>query len=232
MNFQINQKIEILEQFYFPPENPVRTRMVKKMKIWVMFFFCLQMIGCGRDGKGIPERNTASKALVPEENFTTDTSTLPVDYPKNGLDKEIPLSNEKIKKLLPEKIALYIRTKLITGDTESLGYSSLKATYQYFPGAEKSISVEIIDGAGTAGAVMIHAAKQRLKLDFEEKKANGYTRIFQKESIRVREKENTFDSYSEVEFVCQNRFHYLFRAYKTPIHELWEFIGQAGFLTS
>ena len=229
MYFQVDQKIELLEQFNFPSENPVTTRMAKKMKIWVLFFFCLQMIGCGRDGKGIPERNTKSQAFVPKENFTPDTSTLPFGYPKNGLEKEIPLSNEKIKELLPEKIALYTRTKLITGDMESLGYSSLKATYQYFPGDEKSISVEIIDGAGTAGAVMIHAAEQRLKLDFEEKKANGYTRIFQNESIRVREKENTFDSYSEVEFVYQNRFHYLFRAYKTPIHELWEFIGQAGF---
>ncbi|MFD2203151.1 hypothetical protein [Shivajiella indica] len=202
------------------------------MKIWIMIFFCLLMIGCGWDGKGIPERNTASQAFVPKENYTPDTSTSPVAYPKKGLDKEIPLSSEKIKELLPEKIALYSRTKLIMGDTESLGYSGLIATYQYFPGAEKSISVEIIDGAGTAGAVMVHAAEERLKLDFEEKKANGYIRIFQRENLRVKEKEDTFDSYSEVEFVYQNRFHYLFRAYKTPIHELWEFIVQTGFLTS
>jgi hypothetical protein len=206
--------------------------MAKKIKIWILFFLSLQIIGCGRDGKGIPESPTEAPAFVPEGNFTPDTSKLLGDYPKNGLDKKVPLSNEKIKELLPEKIALFTRTKLIMGDTESLGYSSLKATYQYFPESEKSISVEIIDGAGTAGAVIIHAAEQRLKLDFEEKKANGYTRVFKKESIRVREKENTFDSYSEVEFVYQNRFHYLFRAYKTPIHELWEFIGQAGFLTS
>lgn len=199
------------------------------MKIWVLVIFCLPIIGCGRDGKGIPERNTAAKAYMPKGNFTPDTFNFSVDYPKNGLDSEIPLSNEKIKELLPGKIALYTRTKLLTGDTESLGYSNLKATYQFFPGAEKSISVEIIDGAGTAGAVMIHAAEQRLKMDFEEKKANGYIRIFQRENIRVREKEDTFDGYSEVEFVYQNRFHYLFRAYKTPIHELWEFIGQAGF---
>lgn len=206
--------------------------MSKNIQIWSFLIVFLGVMACNPDNKKIRE-------TIPAPVGVLQGSLVPPNGPRDssgktfqGLETEIPLSNEKLKDLLPEKIGLFSRTKMMSGHTESLGFAGIQGVYQHFPGAEKSISIEITDGAGTTGAIMVNAAEQRLKMDFEEKNTIGYTRIFEKEGVRVREKENTFDSYAEIEFVYQKRFILLFRGQKTPMQELWEFIGQAGFVTS
>lgn len=210
----------------------INSTMSNKLTICIILTTYLSFSACDPDNKKMKEVIPSPVGLLQGNMVPQTDSGVSSGKPAEGLEKEIPLSNDKIKDLLPEKIGLYNRTKMMSGHTESLGFAGIQALYQHFPGAEKSISIEITDGAGITGAVMVNAAEQRLKMDFEEKNSIGYTRIFEKEGLRVREKENTFDSYAEIEFVFQKRFIVLFRAQKTPMHELWEFISQAGFLTT
>jgi len=147
-----------------------------------------------------------------------------------ALENQIPLSNDEIKAMLPEKVGLFSRTKILSGHKESLGLSSAQAEYHLLTETEKVISLEIFDGAGSTGSLMIHAVQQKLTMDFEEKKNNGSSRIFTKEKNRVRVTENNFEDFTEIEFVKEQRFHLLFRAHKIPTTELWEFIQLAGFI--
>jgi hypothetical protein len=145
-----------------------------------------------------------------------------------SLENEIPVTKEILKSWFPEHVGAYARSKLISGHKESVEMSGIQAVYQNSSETEKIITIEILDGAGVSGSVMLQAAQQKLRLDYEEKKQNGYTRIYEREGVRTREMENDFEEYSEIEFIDQNRFHFVFKAQKININELWEFIQISG----
>lgn len=182
--------------------------MSKKIQVWIFLIVLLCVTARNHDNKMMRDTIPApvgvlQGSLVPP-NGPQDSSNKAFE----GLEKEIPLSNEKLKDLLPEKIVLCSRTKVISGHTESLGFAGIQAIYQHFPGADKSIPLEITGGAGITGDIMVNTAEHCLKMDFEEKNTIGYTRIFREEGARVREKENKFESYAAIEFITKNNSFY------------------------
>jgi hypothetical protein len=202
--------------------------MIKKAHRLLIWVFLIFTFSCMKEDK-----KDITQSPVPFNQSSPDLKVLEEekeDSPTIALENQIPLSNDNIKTMLPEKVGLYSRTKLMSGHKESLGLTSAQAEYHLLPETEKAISIEILNGAGATGAVIIHAVQQKLMMDFEEKKTNGTSRIFTKGGNRVRETENNFEYFTEIEFVKEQRFHFLFRAHNLPASELWEFIQIAGFI--
>jgi hypothetical protein len=187
--------------------------------LWFVFFQAIQCTGQKNKGlNGDQENNTKEVPLKEIEGMA---------FPE-GLENEIPITKDILKSWLPEHIGVYARSKLVSGHKESVEMSGIQAVYHNPSETEKIITIEILDGAGVSGSVMLQAAQQKLKLDYEEKKQNSYTRIYEREGVRTREMENDFEEYSEIEFIDQNRYHFVFKAQKININELWEFIQISG----
>ena len=83
-----------------------------------------------------------------------------------------PISNENMKKNLPETILGYPRTKFSVGNQFMPDVSMGEAEYESENGA--FISLSIIDGAGETGSAMVTLARLGFARDFEEQTDRGY----------------------------------------------------------
>jgi hypothetical protein len=142
------------------------------------------------------------------------------------LEVQIPMSNEQLKEWIPEKIGEMEQRKLIIGHKQGMEMSGAVATYEDKGHKEKQISMEVLDGAGATGAVMLKSIIQKLILDYEEKMDSGYSKIYERDGIRVWEKLDSLDHYSEIEYVTDGRFHFIFKGHQIELDELWDFIRE------
>ncbi|WP_297334933.1 hypothetical protein [Algoriphagus sp.] len=145
------------------------------------------------------------------------------------LEEKIPISKEVLKSWVPETVGDYYRIQLLSGHREDSGIVSVLAEYQHRELRDLGVKVEIMDGAGQNGSILIQAAKDRLKLDIEENKGDKQTRIYLREGLRVRESENKSQQFSEIEFLDQNRYLFQIKGFGLSLSQLWDFSSNASF---
>lgn len=190
-------------------------------RISPIFLFVLVLFSCGK-GKNPDSIAT----VVPSRAGFADSSEKLGFNPSNDLEIQIPMSNEQLKKWIPEKVGEMVQHKLLVGHKQSMGMSGAISTYFEEISEEQQVSMEVLDGAGATGAVMLKSIIQKLVPDYEEQKANGYSRIYEREGLRVWEKFNTLDQTAEIEYVLDGRFHFIFKGHQIELDELWAFVKE------
>ncbi|MFN3999035.1 hypothetical protein [Algoriphagus sp.] len=190
------------------------------------FFFCLLLLfSCGKGRKEVSNPNPII-ASAPSGSIFTDTSEKSATQNSKGLEAQIPMSNDKLSDWIPQKVGEMEQRKLIIGHKQGMGMSGAIATYHGTEQDDKQISFEVLDGAGATGSVMLKSINQKLNLDYNEKMSSGYSRIYDREGIRVWEKLNTEEHLSEIEFVMDKRYHFIFKGHGIEMKELWAFVRQ------
>ncbi len=184
-----------------------------------LLVFLVFSCGQGKNPSQIPF------ATNDQKGFADSSEKLELN-PTTGLEVQIPMSNEQLKKWIPEKVGRMEQRKLIVGHKQGMEMSGVLATYQEEGSSGKQISLEVLDGAGATGAVMLKSIAQKLEVDYNEKMNSGYSRIYEREGIRVWEKFNSEEHLSEIEFVLQDRYHFIFKGYGIEMNELWIFVRQ------
>ncbi|SHI46614.1 hypothetical protein [Aquimarina spongiae] len=119
-----------------------------------------------------------------------------------------PISNENMKKNLPETILGYPRTKFSVGNQFMPDVSMGEAEYESENGA--FISLSILDGAGETGSAMVTLARLGFARDFEEQTDRGYrksTTIKGYKAVEEVEKD-PYDNRetSKIDLMVANRF--------------------------
>ncbi len=190
-------------------------------RISPVFLFVMVLFSCGKGKNPNP-----IATVEPSRAGFADSSEKLGFYPSNDLEIQIPMSNEQLKKWIPEKVGEMEQQKLIVGHKQAMEMSGAIATYQENGQEGKQISMEVLDGAGATGAVMLKSISQKLILDYKEKMSSGYSRIYEREGIRVWEKLNSDDHLSEIEFVLEERYHFIFKGHGIEMKELWAFVRQ------
>ncbi|MGM0946609.1 MAG: hypothetical protein ACQEW9_15640 [Bacteroidota bacterium] len=145
------------------------------------------------------------------------------------LGEKIPISKEVLKSWVPETVGAYHRIQLLSGHREDSGIVSVLAEYQHRELKDLGVKVEIIDGAGQNGSILIQASQDRLRLDIEENKEGVQTRIYLRDGLKVRESENKSQQFAEIEFVDQNRYLFQIKGFGLSLSQLWEFSSTASF---
>lgn len=190
-------------------------------RISPVFLFILVLFSCGK-GKNPDSIATA----VPSRAGFADSSEKLGFNPSNDLEIQIPMSNEQLKKWIPEKVGEMEQRKLIVGHKQGMEMSGAIATYQENGQEGKQISMEVLDGAGPTGSVMLKSIKQKLIIDYDEEMNSGFSRIYEREGTRVWEKVDTDHHHSEIEFVLKNRYHFIFKGNQIEMEELWTFVKE------
>jgi hypothetical protein len=147
------------------------------------------------------------------------------DY-KKALEVQVPMSNDQLNKWIPKKIGEMEQRKILIGHKLGMGMSGAIATYRESGEAERLFSLEVLDGAGATGAVMLKSIIQKLEVDYEEKLVSGYSRIYEHGGLRVWEKLNDTDQNVEIEYVTGGRFHFIFKGHRLTMEELWDFVDE------
>jgi hypothetical protein len=192
------------------------------MKIFgSIFLFIILLVSCGK------ERNSNSIiSSIPNEAEFSDSIESKTSDISEGLEIQIPMSNEQLKNWIPVKAGQMEQWKLIVGHKHGMEMSGAISTYQEKGQEGKQISLEVLDGAGATGAVMLKAITQKLDIDYQEEMASGFSRIYERDGIRVWEKYNSKDHHSEIEFVLKERFHFIFKGHQIGMDELWAFVEE------
>lgn len=156
-----------------------------------------------------------------------DTTELSIQV----LASTIPVTREQLKKWIPNRIGDYNIIKTVIGYKEAVEMSAIKCTYSHRLETSKQVVVEILDGAGPVASVLLSGSIQKLNLDFEELKADGYSRIHKRNGQRVWEVENTREEVIELEFIHEGRFLVSIKGHHLDNGELWSFVDYLDFTT-
>lgn len=199
---------------------------------WILPIFLLVCMstGCHRSERLLDRIEPPAK-VINESIHRSDSGGAFSSKEKEALTlkNQIPISKEVLKTWVPESVASFKRTQLISGHRDDSGIVSVLAEYQHREMKAIGVKVEILDGAGENGFILIQAAMNRLKLDLEEDKGGLATRIYSRKGIRVRESENKESRFAEIEFVDQNRYLFQIKGFGLSVSQLWEFSSLASF---
>lgn len=149
------------------------------------------------------------------------------------LDKDlslmIPVTREELKNWIPIRVGDFKIIRTVIGYKESVDMSAVKATYSHQLDSSKQIVLEILDGAGPVASVLLSGNIQKLNLDFEELKADGFSRIQDRSGQRVWESESSSAGVAEIEFIHAERFLVSIKGKYLRIEDLWIFSDKLDF---
>jgi hypothetical protein len=192
-------------------------------QIWPFIPFFLLLISCEKGKSTLPSSGRMISSTPSKAGFS-DSSEKSFRNTSEPLELQIPMSNEQLKNWIPQKVGAMVQRKLIVGHKQGMEMSGAIATYQQIGQDTVQISLEVLDGAGATGAVMLKSITQKLKVDYQEEMNTGQSRIYEREGIRVWEKFNIKDHHSEIEFVLKERYHFIFKGHQIKLDELWVFV--------
>ncbi len=135
-----------------------------KTKYALLFAALLMMSGCG------DKKSDEQKEVVIQEESMKDMKDAFEEVGKTSEDlkKATPLSNEKLKALLPEKIDGLPRKRF------SIGQLGMHIAEAHYENEDKEITLSILDGAGEAGSAMIAMMQIGINAGGESEDENGY----------------------------------------------------------
>lgn len=204
---------------------------MKRYFLWAILIFSIAWwgIACQRTERFI-DRIEPPVKVINESQSRRDSGGMPVAVDQAvPLSEKVPISREVLKTWVPETVGDFYRIQLLSGHREDSGIMSVLAEYQHRELNELSVKVEILDGAGQNGSILIQAAQDRLKLDIEENNEGVQSRIYLRDGLRVRESENISQKFAEIEFVDQNRYLFHIKGFGLSLSQLWEFSSTASF---
>ncbi|WP_373493496.1 hypothetical protein [Aquiflexum sp.] len=157
-----------------------------------------------------------------------------LDFPLKSIQDlaiTIPVTREQLKNWIPNQIGEFTVIRTVIGYKESADMSAIKATYGHGSDPSKQVVLEILDGAGPVASVLLSGSIQKLNLDFEELKPDGYSKIHERNGYRVWEVENTQDELAELEFIDAGRFLVTLKGHHLRNDELWTLVDYLDFKT-
>lgn len=121
---------------------------------------CSLFVACGGSSKSEEEGDSEDTGII--ENISNageaikglnglEKAMKDIEAQMNALKEKTPVSNDELKKVLPETLEGLKRTSINLGESASIGVSSANATYQN-DDASKTIEISILDGAGEAAS--------------------------------------------------------------------------------
>ncbi|WP_312698040.1 hypothetical protein [Sphingobacterium mizutaii] len=121
---------------------------------------CSLFVACGGSSKSEEEGDSEDTGII--ENISNageaikglnglEKAMKDIEAQMNALKEKTPVSNDELKKVLPETLEGLKRNSINLGESASIGVSSANATYQN-EDASKTIEISILDGAGEAAS--------------------------------------------------------------------------------
>ena len=199
--------------------------LIRHIRIIILTVILITMgIACQK------KNNRPINTVNPLPSPNTENTCKAADMPSAiELKSQILTSKSVLKKLLPDKVGAYLKTRTLTGHKETLNISAIQATYQHWSETSNTILIDIMDGAGPVASILLSGSVQKLNLDFEDVNPDGFSRIFERNGQRVWEAENRTEEIAELEFIHAGRFLVSIKGNHLRHEELWVFADMLDF---
>lgn len=115
-----------------------------------------------------------------------------------------PLTNDALKAWLPGSLGDLDRTGFKVGKTGYMNVSSIEGTYKNDDGRE--LKVEIMDGAGEMGSVLMTSMSMATKMEVEEEDENKHLQTLTRDGIKAKQTYFKNRNKTELQFIYGRRF--------------------------
>ena len=139
------------------------------------------------------------------------------------LKEAVPFTNKELKEWLPESLDGLKRTGFKVGAAGYMNVASIEGTFKSEDN-DKKISIQIIDGAGKMGSVMIAGLGFASKIDMEEEDENRHLQTVEENGIQAQQTYLKKRNETKVQFVYEKRFGVMVSGFDMSPEETWEAI--------
>lgn len=192
----------------------------------VFLVYCLMTIGIGCQKQKDASKNSEIQLSSYNAEYIVGKPDLQA---ASKLKTLVPLSKSSLNKLLPEKVGGYLKTQTLIGHKEPIEISAIQCTYNHEAEISKIILIDIMDGAGPIASVLLAGSIQKLNLDFQQVKVDGFSRILERNGQRAWETEDRKEKIAEIEFVHAGRFLVSIKGSNLQYEDLWDFAAKLEF---
>jgi len=194
-------------------------------KTFLLLLLGFAIIGC-KDNPVSQKISEAKKEVTGVTKAMKEMHDMKGDI--EGLAEVEPLSNEELKALLPEQIGGLTRTGFHTGEGAMLGVASINGSYAT-EDQEKSVTINIIDGAGATGASVLVGIRMMLLQDFEKEDQYVSEKTITRKGVKaIVEKDKTSPG-SRIKYLHDNRFFVDAEGHGVEADELWTILDRLKF---
>jgi hypothetical protein len=141
------------------------------------------------------------------------------------LKDAVSLTNTELKEWLPESLGDLNRTGFKVGTAGYMNVASIEGTFKSEDN-DKKISIQIIDGAGQMGSVMIASLGFASKMDMEEEDENRHLQTVDVNGIKAQQTYLKKRNETKVQFVYEKRFGVIVDGLDMSPEETWELIDK------
>jgi hypothetical protein len=193
------------------------------MKKYVLtLFVCSALVSC-KDNPISKKLKETKEAVSNTTNAVEEMSNMQEDIQE--LQKITPLTNEELKKWLPEKVNGMKRISYKAGQAGMMNISSLEAAYAN-EDKSKKFTISIIDGAGQVGAAATAGMRMVMSQDFEEEDENGSRKTVTKNGTKAIEEYRSGNNNSKIQLMEGNRFYLEAKGTNMDLDETWDAIDE------
>lgn len=193
------------------------------MKKAVLIPFCLLFLFSCADNPITKKVKEVKEGVSNTQSVLKEANNLQDDIKE--LTEIKPLTNEELKAWLPDDVNGMKRTSFKTGAMGMMNIASLEATYTT-EDKEKSIKIEVIDGAGEMGAFATAGLRMVFSQEFEEETESTTRKSTTRKGTKAIEEYNKNSNRSEIQFMKDRRFYIKATGTNMEIDELWKLIDK------
>ncbi|RMA66240.1 hypothetical protein [Ulvibacter antarcticus] len=188
-------------------------------KLFLSILACSILLGC--------DNPVSKKIKEAKENVSNTTRAVKemtnLQDDIEELQNVEPLTNEDLKKWLPDEIDGMKRISYKAGQMGMVQIASAEAVYANEDKTRK-FKIEVIDGAGQMGAAATAAMRIMFTQEFEEESEYKTRRTTTKNGVKAIEEYRKNNNSSTIEFMKDKRFYLKATGTNMSLEETWDAI--------
>ncbi len=188
-------------------------------KILLLLLMAITVVSCKKE-----TRDKIKQAKQVISNTTTVVEKAKAaEEEMSELKDAVSLTNTDLKEWLPESLEGLKRTGFKVGAAGYMNVASIEGTFKSEDN-DKKLSIQIIDGAGKMGSVMIASLGFASKMDMEEEDENRHLKTVDVNGIKAQQTYLKKRNETKVQFVYKKRFGVIVDGLDMSPEETWEAI--------
>lgn len=179
------------------------------MKKLLMCVLALSLISCSKNETKEEKKSGGFSDIVSGVKNANSMKNSVQDVTKNIEELKVmtPLSNEELKAAFPETLMGMKRTEISVGDAAMMNLSS--ATAKYKSDEDKTVTIEVMDGAGEMGSAMVASMIMGMSGEREKTTETGFEKTTQINGMKALVSEDKTENYvnSKIQIIAKKRYY-------------------------
>ncbi|MEA1787519.1 hypothetical protein U1E44_15565 [Arenibacter sp. GZD96] len=191
---------------------------MKKLITIAVTLLCV--LSC-KDNPVVKKAKEVKQAATNSNKLINEAAKMQDDI--KDLTETTPLTNDELKAWLPNDVHGMKRTAFKTGAMGMMNIASVEASYAT-EDKEKTVKIEVIDGAGEMGAYATASLRLIFSQDFEEESEDKLRKTVTKNGTKAIEEYNKRRNKSVIQLFQDKRFYIKATGEGMEIDELWKLV--------